>query len=78
VVVVNVSNIKRWDGFTPLAWDVWRVLSQVLSFEGEVVVCWEDSDHVFGYDHEYCLIFRNSALDARVTNEVQATNEEEA
>jgi hypothetical protein len=56
---VNVSNINRYDGRTMLAWDVARALSDVMTFEGEVVIGWTDDDHVFGYDHEYCLIFRN-------------------
>jgi DNA modification methylase len=56
--VVNVANLKRWDGITTLAWDVGRVLSDVMTFEGEVVVCWDHED-VYGYDHEYCLVFRN-------------------
>ena len=59
VCVVNVSNIKRWDGLTTLAWDVACVLSDVMVLEGEVIICWDDSDETFGYDHEYCLVFRN-------------------
>jgi DNA modification methylase len=59
VVVVNVSNIKRWDGLTTLAWDAGGAISKAMSFEGEVVVCWDDDDHTFGYDHEYCLVFTN-------------------
>ncbi len=62
VCVVNVANMKRWDGLTTLAWDVGRVLCDVMTFEGEVIVCWQDPDpdgNVFGYDHEYCLVFRN-------------------
>jgi hypothetical protein len=40
---------------TPLAWDVAAAVSQVLRFEGEIVVCW---DHYgYGYDHSYCLVF---------------------
>ena len=60
VCVVNVANIKRFDGITTLAWDVGRTLSDVMTFEGEVVVCWGDDENVFGYDHEYCLVFRNA------------------
>ena len=59
VCIVNVANMKRWDGITLLAWDVGRVLSDVMTFEGEVVVCWGDDENVFGYDHEYCLVYRN-------------------
>lgn len=57
--VINVSNIDRYDGLTTLAWDVARSVSEVMHFEKEYVVCWRDSDHTFGYDHEYCLVFRN-------------------
>ena len=58
--VVNVSNIDRYDGLTTLAWDVGRALSSVMTLEREYIVCWSDSDHTFGYDHEYCLLFRNA------------------
>jgi DNA modification methylase len=57
--VVNVSNIKRYDGLTTLAFDVCRAISSVMVFEGEVVLGWNDDDHGFGYDHEYCLVFAN-------------------
>ncbi len=54
-VVVEIANIKRFGRVTPLAWDVAGEISQVLHFEGEVVVCW---DHYgYGYDHSYCLVF---------------------
>jgi hypothetical protein len=59
IAVVNVSNIKRWDGLTTLAWDVARAISSVMTLEGEVVICWDDNDRTFGYDHEYCLLFAN-------------------
>lgn len=57
--VVNVSNIDRHDGLTTLAWDVARAVGEVMTLEKEIVVCWRDSDHTFGYDHEYCLVYRN-------------------
>jgi DNA modification methylase len=60
VAVVNVANI-RFGGpeVTPLAWDVGRVLSDVLRFEGEVVVCHDiDPPHVTG---DYCLVFRKGS-----------------
>jgi DNA modification methylase len=55
--VVEVANIKTPQGVTTLAWDVARELSQVLTFQGEIVVCWDKYD--FGYDHSYCLVFSN-------------------
>lgn len=57
--IVNVCNIDRYDGLTTLAWDVARSVSEVMTLEKEIVVCWRDTDHTFGYDHEYCLVFRN-------------------
>ncbi|MEW5940480.1 MAG: DNA methyltransferase [Chloroflexota bacterium] len=53
--VVEMSNIKTPQGVTTLAWDVARELSQVFTFLGEIVVCWDKYD--FGYDHSYCLVF---------------------
>jgi len=54
--VLEVSNLKDEHGITMLAWDVARAISNVLAFEGEVVIGW---DHYgYGYDHSYCLVFR--------------------
>jgi DNA modification methylase len=63
-VVVEISNL-RGNGITTLAWDVERVLSRVLRFEGEVVIGWRGEDegkgtYGHGYDHSYCLVFTNS------------------
>jgi DNA methylase len=55
-IVLEVSNLKGPSGVTPLAWDVARALSSILTFEGEVVVGWDI--YSYGYDHSYCLIFR--------------------
>jgi DNA modification methylase len=57
--VLEVSNLKDEHGITTLAWDVARAVSNVLVFEGEVIVGW---DHYgYGYDHSYCLVFRKPA-----------------
>lgn len=57
--VLEVSNLKHEDGtITTLAWDIARAVSQVLRFEGEIVMCWQD-DCGYGYDHSYCLVFSN-------------------
>lgn len=56
-VVIEVSNLKHDDGtITTLAWDIAAVLSEVLHFEGEVIVGWEPT-YAYGYDHSYCLVF---------------------
>ena len=57
--VIEVSNLKLWDGLTTLAWDVAGAVSQVLHFEGEVIVGWDS--YGYGYDHSYCLVFARPA-----------------
>ena len=54
-VVIEVSNLKKKDELTTLAWDVARAVSGVLRFEGERIICWDE--YGYGYDHSYCLIF---------------------
>jgi len=56
VAVVEVANLKKLGTVTPLAWDIARTISQVLHFEGEVVIEWEPT-YSYGYDHSYCLLF---------------------
>ena len=55
-VVVEVSNLKDLVDVTPLAWDVAAALSQVLTFEGEIILAW-DHYYGYGYDHSYALVF---------------------
>ena len=59
-VAVMVANLKI-NGITTLAWDVGKALSEVLYFEGEVIIGWEGprNRESFNYDHSYCLIFKN-------------------
>lgn len=54
-IVVNVANLPS----TPLAWDVGAALSQVLTFEREVVLDWDEPQDWFTQD--YCFIFRPRA-----------------
>ncbi len=54
-VVLEVANLKRGGQVTTLAWDIGRVISEVLHFQGEIVVCWDK--YGYGYDHSYCLVF---------------------
>ena len=55
--VIEVSNLKHEDGsLTTLAWDIAGAVSEVMRFEGEVIVTWEDH-YGYGYDHSYCLVF---------------------
>ncbi|MFX0117262.1 MAG: DNA methyltransferase [Candidatus Hodarchaeota archaeon] len=65
-IVIEASNLKG-NGVTTLAWDIAREVSDVLHFEGEVVIGWERDDYIahegtygYGYDHSYCLVFRNA------------------
>jgi DNA modification methylase len=57
--VLEVSNLKDEHGITTLAWDVARAVSNVLVFEGEVIIGWDR--YGYGYDHSYCLVFRKPA-----------------
>ncbi|MHA1914837.1 MAG: DNA methyltransferase [Promethearchaeota archaeon] len=59
-VCVMVANLKI-NGITTLAWDVGRAISEVLCFEGEIVIGWEGprDKESFNYDHSYCLVFTN-------------------
>jgi len=64
-VVIEVSNHKDKD-VTMLAWDIAREISKVFHFEGEIIIGWEGDDDCDlgtygygGYDHSYCLIFKN-------------------
>lgn len=54
-VVIEISNLKRNREVTPLAWDVAHEVSQVLHFDGETVLCWDENS--YGYNHGYCLLF---------------------
>lgn len=56
--VLEVSNLKSSGGVTTLAWDIARAVSNVLAFEGETIIGWDR--YGYGYDHSYCLVFRNS------------------
>jgi hypothetical protein len=55
-VVIEVSNLKGRTGVTTLAWDIAGAVGQVLTFEGEIVIAWEDT-YGYGYDHSYALVF---------------------
>ncbi|MFZ5879327.1 MAG: DNA methyltransferase [Chloroflexota bacterium] len=67
--VIEIANLKTRQGVTPLAWDVAREISQVLTFEGEIVVCWDQ--YGFGYDHSYCLVFsKGNVPDAKANSAI--------
>jgi hypothetical protein len=54
-VVIEAANIKGKNSVTTLAWDMAREVSQLLHFEGEVILGW---DHYgYGYSNSYCLVF---------------------
>ncbi len=56
-IIIEVCNLRLYDGLTTLAWDVAGEVAKVLAFQGEVVIAWE-AGYGFGYDHSYCLVFR--------------------
>lgn len=57
--ILEVSNLKHEDGsITTLAWDIAKVISDIWTFLGEVIITWQPT-YGYGYDHSYALIFRN-------------------
>jgi DNA modification methylase len=59
VAVIDAANLKRDNQLTTLAWDIAGAVSQVMQFQGELVICWEgEGIGDAGYDHQYCLIFQ--------------------
>jgi SAM-dependent methyltransferase len=76
-VVIEVANLKLGDGVTTLAWDVAQAVSEVLHFEGEVVVGWDR--YGYGYDHSYCLVYtqhgKRQAMDLCLAVAVSCTDE---
>lgn len=55
-LVVNVANIDTGARFTPLAWDVGRLLGEVGRLTQDVPVCWDRSWHDLAGD--YLLVAR--------------------
>lgn len=54
-IVIEAANLKHDGKITPLAWDIAAKLSEILTFEGEIIVNWDS--YGYGYDHSYCLVF---------------------
>lgn len=50
-LVVNVANIDTGAAFTPLAWDVGRLLNEVGRLTQDVFVCWDRSWHDLAGDY---------------------------
>jgi len=64
-IVIEVANLKGKE-VTPLAWDIGKEVSKIFHFEGEVIIDWKtkgtckgNGNYGYGYDHSYCLVFRN-------------------
>jgi DNA modification methylase len=64
-IIIEASNLKGKET-TILAWDIARNISKVYSFEGEIVIackekgtCKGSGNSGYGYDHSYCMVFRN-------------------
>ena len=56
-LVIEASNLKKAGEVTTLAWDIAREVSQILHFDGETIICWDE--YGYGYNHSYCLVFSN-------------------
>lgn len=64
-IVIEVSNIKNKE-VTTLAWDIGKEVSKIFHFEGEIIIGWKNKgtckgkgNYGYGYDHSYCLVFKN-------------------
>jgi len=64
-IVIEVSNLKGKE-ITTLAWDIAKIVSEIFHFEGEIAIGWKGGDaykfggsYGYGYDHSYCLVFKN-------------------
>lgn len=64
-IVIEVANLKGKE-VTPLAWDIGKEVSKIFHFDGEIIVDWKNDgkskskgNYGFGYDHSYCLVFKN-------------------
>ena len=55
-LVVNVANIDSGERYTPLAWDVGRLLGEVGRLTQDVFVCWDRPWHDLAGD--YLLVAR--------------------
>lgn len=59
-IVIEISNtFGEGHSMTPLAWDVARVVGEVLFFEREIVFLHESGSENSEAQHSYCLIFEN-------------------
>ncbi|MHA7860943.1 TRM11 family SAM-dependent methyltransferase [Tessaracoccus sp. Y36] len=58
-LVVNVANIDTGTHFTPLAWDVGRMLGELGRLAQDVFVCWDRSWHDLAGD--YLLVAQRGA-----------------
>jgi len=54
-VVIEAANLKKQGHVTTLAWDIAREVSQILHFEGEMMIGWDK--YGYGYNHSYVLVF---------------------
>jgi hypothetical protein len=54
--VLNVGNIRAEGTFTPLAWDVARVVARHLTLLQESYLCWDTQPEEITGD--YCLVFQ--------------------
>lgn len=50
-LVVNAANIRTETRFTPLAWDIGRILSEIGELTQDVFVCWDEPWHDLAGDY---------------------------
>lgn len=57
-VIIQADNLTK-KHYTPLAWDIAFTVSEVMKFDGETVIAWNESEKgEFG--HSYCFAFKKT------------------
>lgn len=57
-VIIQADNLTGKQ-YTPLAWDIASVVSEVMRFDGETVVAWQGS-RKGEFGHSYCFTFKKT------------------
>ena len=66
-LVVEVSNLKNENKFTPLAFDIASILQKIFEMQQDIVIIWEKNEqnnsndsYGYGQDHSFALLFKNT------------------
>lgn len=62
-IIFEISNIRRGNQTTPLAWDFARIIADIIVFEGEIIRCNTGEKSAGpGFNHSYLLVYRNLSV----------------